>query len=383
MMAKTKKRRDGLYQKSITVGRREDGSYIRKSVYAKTQKELDKKVQDMTAQLTNGIRIHENDVTFSAMAELWLTVYHPDAKPTWIYQNGQILKNHLLPVIGGMSIKDLHQLHLQSIITSMSKHGYSTSTMSKVKNIAHSVMQKAVSSDFLMRNPFEDIAVPSIRPKVRLPVTESQITLVTHTWEGHRMGIGAMLMLYAGLRKGELLALEWSDIDFRARIIHVTKAACMLKNITTLKGPKSDAGIREIPIPDILYQALCKVRGIGGLVCPSASGELMSKSSYMRLWDSYMNYLGKCAAEASEKEVQTNTRQFEPFTAHQLRHAYATILFDAGVDIKSAQRFLGHSDIEVTLEIYTHLSSYKVEKAVSSLNEHLNRKQDVNKESIF
>ena len=72
-----------------------------------------------------------------------------------------------------------------------------------------------------MRNPFEDIAVPSIRPKVRLPVTESQIALVTHTWEGHRMGIGAMLMLYAGLRKGELLALEWSDIDFRARIIHV------------------------------------------------------------------------------------------------------------------------------------------------------------------
>ena len=87
-----------------------------------------------------------------------------------------------------------------------------------------------------------------------------------------------------------------------------------------------------------------------------------------------MNYLNECAGGSNAKGGQPHKQVFESFTAHQLRHTYATILFDAGVDVKSAQRFLGHADIEVTLEIYTHLSSYKVEKAVDSLNEHLNRK---------
>lgn len=374
VMAKTKKRDDGRYQKNITVGRNADGSYIRKTVYANTQKELEKKIHDLTTQLNSGIRIQENTITFAQMADLWLNVYHPQASVTWKYQNEQLLRNYLVPSIGGMLITELHQLHLQMIITNMAKKGLSTSSMNKVKNIAHAVMQKAVGSDLIMRNPFVDIEVPSIRPTQRLPLTPEQVEIVTRNWEGHRWGIGAMIMLYAGLRRGELFALEWSDIDFKKRVIHVDKALCIFKGTSFLKGPKSEAGIRDVPIPDILYNALCKVRGIGGLVCPSVHGEIISYSSYKRGWDSYMNYLNECAGGSNAKGGQPHKQVFESFTAHQLRHTYATILFDAGVDVKSAQRFLGHADIEVTLEIYTHLSSYKVEKAVDSLNEHLNRK---------
>ena len=64
----------------------------------------------------------------------------------------------------------------------------------------------------------------------------------------------------------------------------------------------------------------------------------------------------------------------EQFTAHQMHHTYATMLFDAGVDIKSAQKFLGHSDIEVTLDIYTHLTKFKEDAAIAALNTHLNNR---------
>jgi len=179
-------------------------------------------------------------------------------------------------------------------------------------------------------------------------------------------------MLYAGLRQGEVLALNWEDIDFDNRVIHITKSREVLSNTPSIKKPKTKAGYRDVPIPDILYDALILVRKNKGLVCPDTKGRLMSGAAYKSAWNSFMNHLnviagGQKACGPKHPHIQVLDR----ITAHMLRHTYATILFDAGVDVKSAQKFLGHADIEVTLSIYTHLSKFKEEKAIQALNNHL------------
>ena len=371
-MARKKKEKNGLYRKNLVVGKKADGSYIRKSVYGKTIKELDQKVAEVTQQLNHGIHVWENSMTFRELANIWFEQYNIEVGENWKYSQGNMIKNYLIPSLGEMRICDLRQLHLQTIIRSLSKKGLATSTMKKVKQLATQIMQVAVGSDLIMRNPFAEVKVPKKDPTKRRPLTEKEIALITDNWRGHNLGSMAMIMLYCGLRRGEAMALDWTNIDFEKKIIHVTKAASTVKNKTIIKKPKLEAGIRDIPIPKVLFKVLMEIRKPSGFVCTNTNGGMLTESSYMRQWDSFRNYLNVCAGgrNGSGKYLKRIT-VIDNITAHMLRHTYASMLFDANVDVKSAQKFLGHADIEVTLEIYTHLSEMKEEKSIESLDKHL------------
>ena len=223
-MNKAKKRNDNRYQKNLVVGKKPDGSYIRKTVYAKTKRELEQKVAEITMQLNNGIQVWEQGITFHALSDIWLHQYNFDADDSWRYNQQILINKHLLPYIGDFRVCDLKQLHLQTIITNMSKQGYATATMKHIKQLADGIMRVAVGSDMIVKNPFSEVRVPVKDPKERRPLTKEETFLITDHWRGHRMGLMAMIMLYAGLRRGEAMALEWTDIDFVNRMIKVTKA---------------------------------------------------------------------------------------------------------------------------------------------------------------
>ncbi len=371
-MTRQKKRSGGLYQKNLIVGRKADGQYIRKTVYAKTLKELDQKVADITQQLNNGIQVWDNGLTFKELAETWFKQYNPDASETWRYYQWGIVKKHLLPSLGEMKIREIRQLHLQTIITTLSNNGYATGTMRHVKQIAERIMRVAVGSDLIMKNPFSEVRVPNKEPEVRRALTEYEISLITTTWQGHNLGLMAMIMLYAGLRRGEAMALEWTDIDFKNRMIKVTKSCSVLKNKNIIKKPKTKSGIRDIPIPNILMEALKQRRKPRGYIVTCKDGSQLTDTALAHQWISYEHYLNICAGGRNGAGPYIpRVDVIDHITAHMLRHTYATMLFDADVDVKSAQKFLGHADIEVTLSIYTHLTKFKEDKAIKALNEHL------------
>ena len=376
-MAKMKKEKNGLYRKNLVLGKRPDGSYIRKAVYGKTQRELEQKIREITQQLNHGIQVWENSMTFRELANIWYEQYNTEAGTGWKYSQAMIIKNLLLPSLAEMRISDLRQLHLQTIITNMAKNGYASSYMRKVKQIADRIMEVAVGSDLIMRNPFSQIKIPRKDPVPRRALTEKEISLITQNWRGHHLGAMAMIMLYAGLRKGEALALQWEDIDFEHRVIKVRKAAVCIKNVTTIKKPKTKAGIRDVPIPNVLLAVLLEIRKPSGLIFTNNEGGIMTDTSFKRQWDSFQSHLNICAGGQNGAGPYIHRIVvIDKITAHMLRHTYATILFDANVDVKSAQKFLGHADIEVTLEIYTHLTKYKEDKAIEALNGHLDEMID-------
>ena len=371
-MAKGNKKDRGLYRKNIVMGRNPDGSYIRKNIYGKTKKELELKITEITQQLQNGIAVWENGITFAELSEIWIEQYNPMATERWKYLHHGIINKHLLPSLGSFKVKDLRQLHLQTIISNLAKKDYASRTMKEIKQTAVRIMRVAVESDLILRNPFSGVLIPSKEANERKPLTPAQIKLVTENWRGHRMGCGAMIMLYAGLRKGELLALQWEDIDLEKRVIRVNKSMSTWKNKSTIKPPKTKAGTGDVPIPNLLLPVLIECSRPSGSVCLNASKLPMNEMGFKRGWDSYMSYLNECAGGRRGTCKQNPTIWvLERFTAHMLRHTYATMLFDANVDVKSAQKFLGHADIEVTLSIYTHLTKYKEDKAIGALNEHL------------
>ncbi len=371
-MAKNK-RDDGRYQKNIIVGRKANGSYIRKTVYGKTKKELDLKIAEITQQVYQGIYVAEDKTTFGEMAEIWLTQYNPTANEKWIYRQQCVINKHLLPTLKYMKLKDLKPFHLQSIINNMAKDNLSTSTMKKAKQTAVRILNIGVENDLVVRNVFSNVKVPTVEPHERRALTEEERELVNRTWSGHRMGHAVMIMMYCGLRRGELLALTWKDIDLERKILLVNKSLQMFKNQPHIKKPKSKAGIREIPIPNILADAMSSFPRNNPLVCPDAKGEMMSDTAYRRAWNSYRHYLNLKAGGKDASRSREKVQAIDNITAHMLRHTYASMLYEAGVDIKSAQRFLGHADIEMTLAVYTHLTKFKEDEAINSLNSHLDK----------
>ena len=254
-MAKYKKREDGRYQKSVIVGKKPDGKYIKKSVYGKTQKELEANINALTNEINSGVAVWQHDITFAQLAQIWMEQYHPTETEKWKYREHQVINRHLLPTLGGMYAREVKQVYLQSVISCLAKNGYATGTMKKIKQTAVRIMQVAVESDLIVKNPFSGIKVPYVEPEARRALTEKEIQLITENWRGARMGPAAMIMLYAGLRIGEVLALEWADIDFDERTITVSKSRTVLKNKAFVKDPKTKAGTRVVPIPEILYES--------------------------------------------------------------------------------------------------------------------------------
>ncbi len=130
----------------------------------------------------------------------------------------------------------------------LAEDDYSEKTLKELKRVACQILELAISNDVLYRNVFQKVTIPHIEKSERRPLTQEEIDLVMKTFHGHRMGIPALLMLYCGLRRGELLALTWGDINLKSKTLNVNKAVLFDGNTPHMKTPKSKAGTRTVPI---------------------------------------------------------------------------------------------------------------------------------------
>ena len=197
-------------------------------------------------------------------------------------------------------------------------------------------------------------------------------------------------MLLCGLRRGEMMALEWDSINLASRTLQVRQVAVISKKKVVIeKRAKSDAGLRTLPMPKALCDALEAVppQDRVGFVCLGARGDPLTDSSSKRGIEQFCRVMERLLngepldqrgrrhdiEEKKKDQLEVADRILFDFTAHDLRHTYATALYDAGVEVKSAQRFLGHSDIKITLDLYTHLSKERERESRIQAVEYLDR----------
>jgi len=281
-----------------------------------------------------------------------------------------MIDRHLTP-LHEIELKKLKPMHLQEVLNGMYAKGLSDHSVNDAKIIASAILDFAMDNDLLFRNVFVHVSVPKRGKAKRLPITEEQKELILRTWQRHRMGVAVLVMLFCGLRRGEIIALTWNDVDMDAMTISVTKAATFSCNQADIKCPKTEAGNRIVPFPAQLVPAFREAKLRGSLyVCPAADGSMMSSTAWTTSWNSYMHYLNIQAGGRDASRSHPKVVAIDRFTAHQLRHTYATMLYDAGVDVKTAQDLLGHADPTVTMNIYTHLSAKKKGKALDALQQH-------------
>ena len=383
MRTNIKKNKDGYYLAKVRIGRDIDtGKAQYKYIRSKKLEILEKKKAEYEKALSLNID-PDKKYTFTEVSEEWLKTLDVSNNTRRQYQT--MLNEEINAFFGRRLIKDLRKGDFDKLIVSLRDHGIdkrtnkpikrSDSYFKKVKIICNGVMNYAFDNNMITGNPFMNAKLPRSTPKEREALTEQQQKALLEHWNEHRIGIGALIMFYCGLRRGELLALKWNDIDMNKGILHVRNSVMFEGNKAVEKvGGKTDNAVRDIPIPRDLKEALLSVKKESPYVCYSSEDKgVMTQTSFRRAWNGLMRTLNLACGGRDKTRWNDKVIVMEEFTPHQLRHTYATMLYYHDVKIKEAQYYLGHADIKTTLEIYTHLDKKKMTDSMKAfLEAHFN-----------
>ena len=369
-------RSDGRYAVSVFVGT-VDGKRKYKYVYGKTQKEADQKAEELRISMKKGVDISVAGDTFDEWAKYWLIGKRQDTSFTQ-YNLLNSRARIWVEALSGIPMNQIKFFQLQSILfTIVNKNPYTGKPMTRKTakeyiQVVRSIFEFAIDNRAVEFNPTRKLRPPqdTIESKTRRALTETERRWVMEF--DHRAKPSAMLMMLSGLRRGEATALQWSDISFENKTISVSKSY----NFKTkeMKPPKNGKA-RTVFVPQVLIDYLKTLPRDSVYVLTTRKGTMMTEDAWKRLYQSYMNDLNlhyglhdKINKYAPKQKPMVIT----PFTPHELRHTFCTILFESGIDVLTAQKLMGHSDPKITMDIYTHLSEQHEEIQLDKLDSFLN-----------
>lgn len=373
------KRVDGRIAVQVFLGT-VDGKRKYKTVYGKTQKEADEKADALRARLKKGITASGAQDTFEAWANLYAA-----SKSVKISANQMgLIKSRLsfwIKVIGSLKIDTIRPIDIEAPLSGLAAKNPHTGkptakkTLKSYMQILNSVFDFAIDNRIIDYNPAARIELPTTKKAMqrRALTAEEQQRIIEFD---HRGKPAMMLLMLSGLRRGEATALTWQDIDFDNSTISVTKSFDFKQR--KIKEPKNGKA-RTVFVPKLLIDYLRDLPHNSVFVLTSARGTMMTEMAWRRLLDSYlydMN-LEYGAFTTPQKKFAPQKIPFviRPFTLHCLRHTFCSMMYNAGVDVLTAQQQMGHSDVKTTLEIYTHLSQEKKTADISKLNSSLEKMQ--------
>lgn len=355
------RRPDGRIAIQVYLGR-VDGVRKYKTVYGKTQKEAEAAADEVREKLKKGIDLTaDSDGTLKFWAMAWLKSKEQIDTAGW-HKLCAARIQYWIDALGEVKINKIGIRDLEIIINSIALKNPKTNkptakkTLNEIKNVVNSVFVYAMRNRAIEYNPAQFIGIPRSAPKKeRRALTDEEIQWIIDT--PHEAQTAAMTMLFTGIRRGEFIPLCLPDIDLKNDILDINKAVDLKSDTPTIKPPKTKAGYRKPPIPKILHDYLAAIPKSNILVC-SKNGRMLTNGEWNAMWEDYMKTLNEKYGDFSNviiKKGESLPIVIEPFTAHCLRHTYCTMLIEAGEDVLTVKEYMGHSDIQTTWRIYTHI----------------------------
>lgn len=378
-------RPDGLIQVSIQIGYKPDGRPDRKFFYGHSRAEAERKRDEYKAALLSGTKFSK-DITVAEWVTIFKEIYRTRVNDAYLKMD-DVPYNRLVKKLGKLRVADVTEVDLQKALNELD--GMSYSTVDKYRQAMRRVFERARKNKIISENPADGLVLPQHEKGTHRALEKWEVEHILANWNtgASHAGIWVLLMLLCGLRRGEMMALRWENVNLTARTLTVCEVAVIQSNRTIIeRRAKTDAGLRTIPICQALYAALMSFPESErtGLVCLSAKHKLLTESAVSRGLETFCKVMERILngepptqrgrrtdierKQATKKEPD---RKLFSFTAHDLRHTYATALYDAGVPVKAAQYFLGHADIRVTLDLYTHLSKERESASRNQMVEYL------------
>ena len=369
-------RKDGKWTARVQLGTKADGKPKIKAIYGKSESEVKRKLKEFKKNINNLPSEAVRNLSIETYILNWLYTYKRNIlKPASFDRVESTIKNHILPNIGFLKIATLRQDDIQGMFNDMYNKGLSHSSIKKAKDALNSCFKHAIIRDDIIKNPMLGTSIPSLSQFSKKEITffskEEISNLKTELFRKYKTSKRVyvysdayILILNTGLRMGEALSLKWTDVDFDKKIMRIQRNLILAKkrndagevtakgyNLVIQDTTKSYAGERIIHLNANALQALENLKKPNKnyeYIMTNTNGNIIPPHNFDRTFYRALENTGlkKCGV-------------------HSLRHTFASMLFQNGVDVKTVSELLGHSDITITYNTYIHLIKEQKANAVN------------------
>lgn len=364
-----RQRKDKTWEGRILI----DG--IRKSVYGKSRDEVRQKITELQWQADNSLYINTPDeLTVDQWMKTWLATCSGHLTHSSSYERAQYVRLYITPYIGEKLLKKLCPTDVRVLYNKLVQRGLSDNTIRNTKNILHAALQQAVDDEVIRKNVAANIKPPhSLKdPKEIHALSDEEVLKLLDTIQGTYWGPLFFVDLFTGMRKSEIIGLTWDCVDFEKKTIHLYRQLRLMEGMgiyefTKLKNKKE----RTIYPPDCVFDMLKFVQ----------RRQYEQKLRLGELWNNPEGFVFTLenGCHISHRGIFENFKKIAKqigipeMRLHDLRHSYATISIQNGVDPKTVSDMLGHATVKFTLDVYTHITDSSARKAAQAMDSYVGK----------
>ncbi len=312
--------------------------------------------------------------TFEEVYDDWLEEYRKLVKTSTLINTEAVFKNHIIPKFGGTSIDKITLQDCQKFMNELSNE---VQTFGKMMNYVGSVFDYAMRIELITRNPVKLIKKPPKKMAAKVEddlnfYDKEQLKLFLKYAEkgtNYRAYVFFRLAAFTGARKSEILALQWLDIDFDAKVLTISKSLSKTREGYIVSTPKNNASVRKISIDDStlnIVKQFYNNEDLSNLIFKSETNGVLPITK-PRKWLIRIQ-------DTIDKDLD---KPMKRITTHGFRHTHASLLFEAGAGIKEVQMRLGHADIQTTMNVYTHVTNHAREQLAEKFNTYIDCKRPI------
>lgn len=388
----------GIYQ-------RKNGTYcarfcdrfgVRRCVYGKTLSEVKEKQKVAVCEDMMQMNVLDDSVTLDIWYDKWIEIHkYKSIAPSTRVQYDGIYKKHIQPVLGRMRLKDIQPLQIRGRLVQLDEEGYGFETQNKVRILLLDMFDKAILDNVAAKNPAKGIKVTRDEEKEPRVLTEEEQVAFFETCKGTFYDNLFVVAVNSGLRPGELYGLEEADLDFDNKVIHVRKSLSYQKfegdtgKTFHMGKTKTKSSCRDVPMnrwSEIALKKQILQKGVISAKKCAKSLKGFENLLFTTKFDTPLN--ASIYSDAIKKIVEEinlvrdDLEQFETFSGHCFRHTFATRCFEAGIQPKTVQKYLGHATLQMTMDLYTHVLGKHLSEEMDKLEGRLDSIESMSEERV-
>ena len=331
-MASIRKLANGKWEATVFIGREANNKQIRKYITRATKKECKAAAREMEQEIEDGRFVNIENVRLSTWMDKWLELNKARLSPSTYPSYKMYVEVHFKKYFGQLKLSQINEIHIRQYISDKLKAPLSPTTVRKHFFVLRKILQDVLKH----KNPANDIAPPEKTDYTPHVLNSEEFEIIHSAVRGTRDETIVLLSGWCGLRRGEIFALKWDDIDWTKETIRIDEGRALTEDGYIDKSPKSKKGLRVIAAPSYVIDLLDKRR--------KAQKKITERIFSIRP-DHYSSYWAELVVKKNLPKIRF----------HDLRHYHATWLYDQGIPDQYAAQRLGH-DIQVLKGIYQHLN---------------------------
>ena len=356
-------RKDGRWEARVTLP---DGR--RKCYYGETRQEVASKMYTALRDIEGGLPITGDRQTVAQYLEGWLETVKPNTEPGTYRRYNDFVRLHLVPTIGKVVLSKLSGQQVQLCMSRLLNKGLSTTTVHNIHAMLHKALKDALLLGLVQRNVTEMVKAPRRQHHEMMTLTEDQARAMLAAVADDRFEAVYVLALSTGMREGEIFALRWQDVDLKAGALVVRQTIKEAEKGYMIGKTKTVYSRRRILLAESAIESLKQHR----------QRQEAERSALGEAWESSMDLVFPNTVGGRIIPDNFVKRHFKPLLKglklpgeirfHDLRHTCATLLLSKGVNVKVVSEMLGHSDVSITLRIYSHVLPGMQKEAAEIMN---------------